>query len=271
MSEVQHVELVSANGDSRVVVSTWGGRVVEWKHGGRDILFRSALFDSDEVNAPHVGIPVLFPQFGRFGDGEMHGFVRNRNWRIESINSGECTLVLLSADHRLDETSGKEFSARVSVRLDDGRLSIGLEFVNASMTQPLVFTTGLHTYLAVEDLATARVLGLQGSNYLDAADQLAPAVDLGRDLSFPACVDRVYVSAPSPIALVARDLEISIDQVGFEDCVVWNPGSELGPQFDDMADDEWRKFVCIEAAQIQNPVILNPGESWTGSQTLTVR
>lgn len=270
MRDIQHVELVSANGDSRVVVSTWGGRVISWKYRGRELLYQSAIFEADETLSPHAGMPVLFPQFGLFGDGNMHGFVRNMNWRTEAATSDQCVLVLTPNEFESNDPA-VEFAAQVTAQLDDDRLRVWLQFDNASESNVLTFTTGLHTYIAVDDIGGVQITGLQGANFLEAADELSPSVDLDVRLRFDLPVDRVYVGTPTPITMVAEAIKIVVDQTGFEDTVIWNPGSEHGPNCDSLERHEWRKFVCIEAAQIQNPVTLKPGESWTGSQTLTVR
>lgn len=270
MSDIQHVELVSANGDSRVVVSTWGGRVISWKHYGRHVLYRSPAFEDDETCSPHAGMPVLFPQFGLFGDGKMHGFVRNMKWRIEATARDQCVLVLTSNDFERNDCA-IEFAARVIAQVDDDQLRVWLQFENVSKSNVMSFTTGVHTYFAIEDIGKVQVVGLQGANFLDAADELSPSVDLDRSLRFDQLIDRIYVDTPTPITMIADGVNVVVDQAGFEDTVVWNPGSEHGPAFGGLDQDEWRKFVCIEAAQIQNPVTLKPGETWTGSQTLTVR
>ena len=54
----------------------------------------------------------------------------------------------------------------------------------------------------------------------------------------------------------------------FEDTVVWNPGPEKCASLPDMPDEDWPLMLCVEAAQIGNPVRLSPGEEWAGMQTL---
>jgi glucose-6-phosphate 1-epimerase len=36
-----------------------------------------------------------------------------------------------------------------------------------------------------------------------------------------------------------------------------------------MPDDDYRRMLCIEAAVIDKPVTLPPGQSWAGRQVLT--
>jgi glucose-6-phosphate 1-epimerase len=37
-----------------------------------------------------------------------------------------------------------------------------------------------------------------------------------------------------------------------------------------MPDDGWRQMLCVEAASIDTPVLLAPGQQWSISQTLSL-
>ena len=47
-------------------------------------------------------------------------------------------------------------------------------------------------------------------------------------------------------------------------------GAALCAKLADMPADGWQHMVCVEAAQIDAPVPLAPGATWTGWQHLTV-
>ena len=51
---------------------------------------------------------------------------------------------------------------------------------------------------------------------------------------------------------------LTLEQAGFKDAVVWNPGAADTAALADMEDDEYQRFVCIEPAQLA-PVELAPG------------
>lgn len=82
----------------------------------------------------------------------------------------------------------------------------------------------------------------------------------------------VYGVGESPLALHDHSEGVSrsllIQHQGFADAVVWNPGAEHG--LADLPGESWREFVCIEAAQIEQPVSLPPGEEWLGRQRLSL-
>lgn len=37
----------------------------------------------------------------------------------------------------------------------------------------------------------------------------------------------------------------------------------------DFGDEEYKHMLCVEAAAIENPITLKPGELWTGKMELT--
>ena len=83
-------------------------------------------------------------------------------------------------------------------------------------------------------------------------------------------VDRLYLGVPGPVRLVGGPTPLRVEQDGFEDVVVWNPGREKGEAIADLGPGEWARFVCVEAAQVGRPVRLAPGERWHGTQRLVV-
>jgi glucose-6-phosphate 1-epimerase len=52
------------------------------------------------------------------------------------------------------------------------------------------------------------------------------------------------------------------------DTVVWNPAREKCALEADMEPEDYRRFVCVEAAAVGRPIRLAPGERWMGTQAL---
>ena len=63
---------------------------------------------------------------------------------------------------------------------------------------------------------------------------------------------------------------LRIEQQGFCDTVVWNPGPAKGAALADLEPDGDRHLLCVEAAVVGRPVSLAPGAHWQGSQTLII-
>jgi glucose-6-phosphate 1-epimerase len=45
--------------------------------------------------------------------------------------------------------------------------------------------------------------------------------------------------------------------------MIWNPGEEGAKAIQDLPNDDWTKFICIEPI-ISKPKILEPGELFIG-------
>ena len=52
--------------------------------------------------------------------------------------------------------------------------------------------------------------------------------------------------------------------------VVWNPGADKCGELKDMPADGWRHMLCVEAAQVYEPIRIEPGDFWQGAQRLRV-
>ena len=58
---------------------------------------------------------------------------------------------------------------------------------------------------------------------------------------------------------------------GASNLVVWTPWEAKAAAIDDLPDDDWTRFVCIEGANaLENAVPLEPGESHTTTYRLAV-
>jgi glucose-6-phosphate 1-epimerase len=119
----------------------------------------------------------------------------------------------------------------------------------------------------VEDAALE---GLYGCDYRDAANEDQIIRESGTELRIEAETDRVYHDVKRPLSLLAGNHSLTIQQQSFPDVVVWNPWVERCAQLTDMPPDDWRQMLCIEAAAVDKPVSVAPGEEWYGRQTLVV-
>jgi glucose-6-phosphate 1-epimerase len=82
-------------------------------------------------------------------------------------------------------------------------------------------------------------------------------------------VDRIYFSTQQPVQLIQNDRRLTVQAQGFSDTVIWNPGAEKGAALVDLPPLGYLEFVCIESACIGQPVLLEPGTTWQGTQVLT--
>lgn len=268
-----------AQGDS-AIVALQGAHLLSWQTADtREQLYLSPKAIMDGSSAIRGGVPICFPQFNqRVLGGQIlpkHGFVRNLAWRL--LGSRQTGAL---AEVRLGLQSGaatlavwpQQFAAVVTVTLEPGRLRIHFEVENTG-PDAWLFALALHSYLRVSDIADVSLNGLAGLVYWDAVQHLhEPEKRLHQSaapLGFAGETDRVYDDATTPIDLghAAGGLQIS-QSASMPDVVVWNPGEKLSAAIADLPDDGFRHYVCVEAARINQPVLLAPGAQWAGWQQL---
>ena len=253
-------------GNAQALVSLHGGQLLSWiPADGRERLFLSECAVFDGATAIRGGVPVIFPQFGERGALRKHGFARLQAWDFAGIEDD--TAVFTLAGDGSDADWPFAFTAQLLVALDDSRLVVTLAITNTG-TVPFVFTAALHTYLAVDDIEQVSLDGLQGCDYEDSANGGTLHRQHDYSLLFEGEVDRIYNDVVAPLTLQDGARSMGVEQDGFGDVVAWNPGAHLCARIGDLAADDWRRFVCVEAGQVLQPVVLAAGEHWTGSQTL---
>ena len=217
------------------------------------------------------GVPVVFPQFAKLGPLAQHGFARTRPWHLDQANSDASTAVLsLSDDTTTRNLWPHQFTLSLRIKIIGRELLMELSCLNTGTTS-FDFTGALHTYLALSDIDQAKVLGLEGLPYIDAVDQQEKKQSEAL-LATKTQLNRVYRQCQPDLLLLEQQgaalRRIAIRQRGFSDVVVWNPGETMCATLPDMAPQGYRNMLCIEAAQLSQPVHLEPGQRWIGSQSL---
>ncbi len=151
---------------------------------GDEQLFVSARALYGPGYAIRGGIPICWPQFGKTGPLQQHGFSRLMRWSVvrETVDAQRARAVLRLTD--TDETRALwpfSFNAELAVSVGARTLRVELTVTNTD-AQPMEFTAALHPYFRVRDALAVDVLGLEGCRYRDAAGGAPPASGSGRIL-----------------------------------------------------------------------------------------
>ena len=244
--------LLTAPDGAQATITLYGAHLISWRGAdGRERLFCSAQSALDGSRAIRGGVPVIFPQFAERGDGMRHGFARVSNWRVadSGVEHGWAFAVLALEPVDLAPAQAAAwphgFALRLRVAIHANELAVRFEVRNDGQ-DTFGFAAALHTYHLVGDIASVRIDGVERE-----------------ELAITGKFDRVYEDVTPPLALVDGGLVLTVRQEGFTDAVVWNPGAEDAAALSDMADEEYRRFVCVEPALLNGPV-LQPGEHWVG-------
>jgi len=253
-----------------------GGHLVSWiPAGDQERLYLSPLAVAGEGQAVRGGIPVIFPQFEKRGPLPRHGLARTRTWEwVEGAQRGGVAIGVLRLrdDAATRAIWPHSFEAELSFSLGGLELDVELAITNTGDT-PFDFTAALHTYLLVDDVRRARLGGLYGVRYIDSLTGQTQPQEID-PFSFAGEIDRIYLDVAAinkePLSLSTAMGRTHIQNEGFEDVVVWNPGPDKAAAMADLPDDDWLRLLCIEAATIGRPVTLAPGQEWVARQRFAV-
>ncbi|MFC5864680.1 D-hexose-6-phosphate mutarotase [Acidicapsa dinghuensis] len=254
-----------------------GAHVTSWQPAGFDeILFVSKLSHFEDGKAIRGGIPICFPWFRAKADNPKapaHGFVRTREWKLESIAQDAANVVVALTTASDDSTRAWwPFDFRATHRITVGT-SLKLELiVENTGSEGFQFEEALHTYNRVSDSSSIRISGLDEATYLDNRNNNAMKVQSG-DIRFTTATDNAYVETGDAVTIHDAGLNRSIrlEKRSSLTTVVWNPWSGGAAAFADMDDSEWREFACVEASNILSAgVILQPDQSHIITANITV-
>ncbi|OEL15918.1 putative glucose-6-phosphate 1-epimerase [Dichanthelium oligosanthes] len=291
-----------------VEVYLYGGQVTSWKNdNGEELLFLSSKAIFKPPKAIRGGIPICFPQFGTHGNLEQHGFARNRFWVIDNdppplpVNSAIkafVDLILRPSEEDL-KIWPHSFEFRLRVALGpSGDLSLTSRIRNTNTDgRPFSYTFAYHTYFSVSDIrilswmflsktacsgclsltcayyfiSEVRVEGLETMDYLDNLKAKERFTEQGDAIVFESEVDKVYLAAPSKIAIIDHEKKKTfvVTKEGLPDAVVWNPWDKKAKAMQDFGDAEYKNMLCVEPAAVEKPITLKPGEEWKGRLVLS--
>ena len=244
---------IASNDGAEAIVTLYGAHLISWKGAdGAQRMFCSAKSALDGSKAIRGGVPVIFPQFAERGAGMRHGFARVCTWRLEDSGDGWAVFGLNESDLPEQLAAGwpHRFTLTLRVAVRGNELAMALTVRNTGEA-PFPFAAALHTYHLVPELREVRIDGV-AQQTLAIEDKL----------------DQVYQGISSAITMKTGERVLKLEQEGFTDAVVWNPGAADAAALSDMEDEEYRRFVCIEPALL-DPLTLEPGQVWEGSYRIS--
>jgi len=257
---------------ARAVATLQGAHLVSWKiAGGDDAFFLSERSPFAAGRAIRGGIPVIFPQFADRGPLLQHGFARTQEWRFVSAEAsgGRAAATFVLESTKATRTLWPhDFRLELVATIGGAGLEARLRVTNTG-PEAFSFTAALHTYLRVADATSARISGLRSVRYVTRGESAAQFER--RDIVTAAePIDRTYFAPPRVLRVEDGPRVVRLEQDGFTDTVVWNPGREKADAMADMAPGGFLRMLCVEAAAIEPAVDLQPGGTWTGRQRIEV-
>jgi len=263
------IDLLVSNRYADARICLYGGQITSFRPINKpDILWMSSNSNFEVGKAIRGGIPICFPWFGPHKTDNkkpQHGFGRLMSWDLTEtavMPNGE-TLIRLQL--RSSEATKLfwpyNFIAEIKVIIGK-MLKATLKVTNTSSGH-FEYTCALHTYYNISDIEAITIDGLGGASYYKHGE---PG-DFKQDsslLEIHKSVDRHYhdTEAVCIISDSSFGRKIHVDKSGSRVTTVWNPWMEGSAKMNDMPDDAYKTFVCIEAVNsFDDTVNLKPGES----------
>jgi glucose-6-phosphate 1-epimerase len=272
------VRLCAPHGAS-ATITLHGAHVVSWRSpAGVEQLYLSPNTRFESGQAIRGGVPVVFPQFNTRGVLPRHGFARTCRWAVQEEEAADanpaapaapvCSVTLALQNHKVIKALWPyAFECTLTVALQEDRLLMTLQVSNKG-PESFSFQAALHTYLAIGAIDSVRLDGLDGCDFEDCTAAGGNATKPHTPLQPYEAIDRIYFNAPDHLQLHSAQGQLELQQSGFSDVVVWNPGGAAAACPPDLPKDGFRQFLCVEAARIGQPVELGPDQQWSGTQSL---
>jgi len=241
-----------------------GAQVLESQIQNTFLFYKSSIA---QYNHPkRGGVPILFPQFASVGRYKKHGWVRDSEWLLLKDEKDKNSH-LLTFSLQLDPTKNWPYSAKLSydvIQLKNS-LCLILKIENTGSTS-FSFTGGLHPYFYVPSVLKCTVEGLKSVSFTDKYK----ATHSEGILKFTTTeFERLY-HENKPIKLTYDNVALELNQKGFDEWMIWNPGQTLSKSITDLPNNDWKNFICIEPVIVSKPKTLKPGAIFDGTLNIDI-
>jgi len=256
---LEYVKLTS--GTSSADIYLYGGVVTSYVKDDVEYIAVRPDAKMDGSKPISGGLSHCWPQFGP-GDIQQHGFARNVDWAVASVDDSSVELVLVPNDYT-KEMWDKEFKCTFTVSLNDDQLDTKMNVENTG-DESFDFQAALHSYFTVSSLENLEITGsFEGKEFLNklVGDEGEMQTEERSAITIGEEYDRVYKGVNDPVLKDSgkgKKLNV-LNTAGWEDTVVWNPYGDEGMGFNE--------FVCVESVKF-DPVTLEGGATWVGDLAL---
>lgn len=255
-----------ANSFGTATLALHGAHVIDYTPNNQEpVLFTSKQAIFKEGKAIRGGIPICWPWFNAHpSDSTLpsHGYARTQFWNVSSSqHTAQQTSITLTLQT-------EQLLAQLTITLSES-LEISLKTTNIS-DQTQTIGGALHSYFRISDILNATVIGLDKTNFIDTLTD-TPEAQTG-EISITEETDRIYQDTTATVHIFDSKLNrnIFIDKTGSKSTVVWNPWITKSASMVDLGDQEYKEFICIEAANARQDVYqLTPRDSHTLSTKIT--
>lgn len=249
-------------------IALHGAHVIDYTPAGHEpVIFTSKDAVYKAGKAIRGGIPVCWPWFNAHPtDSSLpsHGFARINFWRLYSTAATDqgVTLIFEYRHGSLDASLIVAIGSSLTVALHTKNISDRDEVVGGA----------LHSYFNIGDIHNVSLSGLDKVDYIDTLVNTNETQE--GEITFDGELDRIYTNTKDDVIIndpvMKRD--IIVQKTGSTSTVVWNPWIDKSAGMGDLDNEEYKTFLCVEAANAREDVYtLAPQEQHTLSTTITAR
>lgn len=249
----EHTLLKIDHPKCQAAISLQGAHLLYWQPSNTPtpVIWLSDKTLFKKSTAIRGGIPICWPWFANVSS-PSHGFARIVDWQIcqvtETPEGVEITLTLCN-NQDTQQYWPHTFELTMTFKLGsscEAHLSCRGDFEA---------TSALHTYFGVNDISSVTISGL-GDSYHEKLSTVNPPKVIGQ-MTFDQEVDRIYSEAKPETLIEDNDRIIKVTHINNSDVVVWNPWSERAQAMNDLDDDSYHHFVCVETCRVTKPIQSN--------------
>lgn len=281
-----------ANNRNRIVVTNerdgatitlyqQGAHLTSWRtKAGEEHLYTSPTAEYKDGKAIRGGVPLIFPQFSNIGDLPVpHGFLRTSDRWVVTSSHANGDMQDLSLTYHLNRGEERclpdgECTAVYTISFSASMLKLHVAVQNLA-AKPLKMAFAFHTYLAVDDIRSVRVEGLDQTEYLNNLEsrRRCPPSEIR---TIDQEVDRIYLNQNEKPVVVhtasegGRPKTLTISGENVPDAVLWNPWIEKTRGMSDIPDEGYIKFLCVEHGVVSGTAAVPSRCTWAGSQAIAV-
>ena len=264
--------ILISNRSATALISVYAAQVLSFQPAEEceDLLFLSQKSYYDDGKAIRGGVPVCWPWFGADSSGLQrpnHGFVRNSLWTVlgvEAVTDLETKVKLgLIETNKSEELWQQAFALELEITVGN---SLTLELITRNTgNEVFSITQAFHTYFQVGNIKQVKVLGLENTKYFDKLDEGVQKAQIGA-VTVSEEVDRIYTGVQNVLIIddSAFDRRIRISSTGSKSAVVWNPWIETSAKMADLENDDYLRFLCVEAGNVATDIVeIPPGSKYS--------
>lgn len=265
--------------NSTARVGLRGGQVLSWvRPPFKDDVFwcapKGRLSDPKPLRG---GVPICWPWFGAHpdsADAPSHGFARTSDWCVSATahsETGARLTLRLSMEKNPNEGWPDGAHLSLDVCLNDD-LRVCVTTINTG-DKAFEISEALHAYLHVGNVGDVTIHGLEKARYFDQLTKKVCARD-AKPLKITGETDRIYQNTGDQITakdpLLGRMILVRKEES--DSSVIWNPWVEKSQHLADMSEDDYRRMLCVETANVaDHAVTLRPGDVHRMATTYSVK